>query len=701
MAPGTETTRGRERREASAESNSIPGSRFVADELADFERASALEWLETNGLGGWASSTVSGAHTRRYHGLLVAATRPPADRRVLLSKLEETLVLGGAGASARIELGANQFPGVVHPRGFESLAEFTRAELPRWTYAGGGFRLRKTIAAVHGENTTIVLYELLESEGLSRGAEGGKAASTPVETPAVALELRPLFAGREIHSLGAAEPGRIWRASGVSAGCVRFSSGATETAVFVDVGGAEFRAGGDWYYRFEYAEERARGFDFREDLYLPGVFTVQLAIGQPVGVVISTAERPGRDARRLLADELARRQGLVARAGVEHPLARRLVLAADQFMVARSGANAGGATLLAGYPWFADWGRDAMIALPGLCLATGRAGEAREVLRAFLGALSEGMLPNRFPEQGEAPEYNTVDATLWLFVAGERYFRATGDAEFVRTELLPRLEEVLTWHGRGTRYGIGVGGDGLLRAGAPGVQLTWMDAKVGEEVVTPRSGMPVEIEALWYNALRITAAFHRRFGGRERAAMLRQLAAVVRRRFEERFWNDSVGALFDVVSAEGRDPSCRPNQIYALSLPYPLLGREKAAAVLATVEQRLLTPRGLRSLAADEPGYCRRYEGGPAERDRAYHQGTVWSFLLGAYVDAIVRYRGSAGRRQGRELLSAFATHLDEACLGSVSEIFDAEPPHRPRGAFAQAWSVGELLRSALCVGLR
>lgn len=689
MGTGTATMTGEARGEATEKA--VPGSRLSAGELADFERSSALEWLETNGLGGWASSTVSGAHTRRYHGLLVAATRPPAGRRVLLSKLEETLVLAGEAADRRVELAANRYPGAVHPRGFERLVEFAREPFPTWVYEVEGYRLRKTIAAVNGENTTVMVYELLAA------AEAGGAAAAPW------LELRPLFAGRDLHALGNADTARSWGAAAApsATGVVRFSAGGGEADVYVEVGGAEYRAEGSWYYDFEYAEERARGFDCHEDLYMPGVFTVRLEVGRPLGVVVSTEERPGRDAALLLSGELARRQRLVALAGAKHPLVRRLVLAADQFLVKRSGTEAGGSSIIAGYPWFADWGRDAMIALPGLCLATGRHAQAREILRAFTGALSEGMLPNRFPEQGEAPEYNTVDATLWLFVAVDRYLAATGDTEFACAEMLPRLDEILAWHGRGTRYGIGVGGDGLLSAGEPGVQLTWMDARVGDEVVTPRHGMPVEVEALWYNALRIAAALHRRGGGRDRAAMLGKLAGVVRQRFEERFWNEAAGALFDVVAESGNDAACRPNQIYALALPFPLLPRDRAAAVLTTVERRLLTPRGLRSLAAGEPGYCPRYEGGPAERDRAYHQGTVWSFLLGAYVDALVRYRGSAGRRQGRELLAGFAPHLDEACIGSISEIFDAEPPHRPRGAFAQAWSVAELLRAAHRVGLR
>jgi predicted glycogen debranching enzyme len=340
-----------------------------------------------------------------------------------------------------------------------------------------------------------------------------------------------------------------------------------------------------------------------------------------------------------------------------------------------------------------------MIALPGLCLETGRFVEAREILRGFAGVVSEGMLPNRFPESGEAPEYNTVDAALWMFVAGWRYLEATDDEGFVRDELLPALDQVLAGYGRGTRYGIRVDGDGLVEAGEDGVQLTWMDARVGERVITPRRGKPVEIEALWYNALAIAAALHRRFGNARRAAMLARLARMVKRRFEELFWNADKGELFDVVAGEAKDAASRPNQLYALALPHPLLPRAKALAVLEAVERKLVTSRGLRSLAADEPEYARRYQGGPEARDAVYHQGTVWGFLSGVWVDALVRYGGAKGRRRAKEHLASFGDHLDEAGLGTISEIFDGDAPHAARGAFAQAWSVGELLRAAKKVG--
>jgi len=407
-----------------------------------------------------------------------------------------------------------------------------------------------------------------------------------------------------------------------------------------------------------------------------------------VAVVLSTREG-ARDGQALLARERARREALAAPAG-EDAVERRLRLAADQFLVRRGE----GWTVIAGYPWFADWGRDAMIALPGLCLASGRFEEAKGILRAFAAAVDRGMLPNRFPDSGEEPEYNTVDASLWFFVAAWRYLEASGDPAFVRDELLPALDDVLAWHGRGTRYGIAVDADGLLRAGEPGVQLTWMDARVDGREVTPRTGKPVEIEALWVNALRIMAALHERFERPARARILARLADAAASRFLELFWNEAEGCLDDVVSGSTCDASLRPNQLWALALPFELVPEAMAKRVLAKVEKELLTPVGLRTLAPGHAEYHPRYEGGPAVRDGAYHQGTVWPFLLGPYCDALLRYGGARGRSRARRLVRALVGRsLGEACVGSISEIFDAEAPHTPRGAFAQAWSVAELLR--------
>ena len=633
----------------------------------DLDRAASREWMEANGLGGWASGTIAGCHTRRYHGLLVAATHPPVGRMVLLSKLAETLIVG----ESRVELDTNRYPGAVHPHGFEALSGFSIDPFPTFIFEAEGARLVKTVAAAHGENTTIVTYAL-------------ESATGPVT-----LELRPLIAFRDYHALQHANDSLRFADATFRDGVFRARPYAGGPELFLSVPGAEFEARPDWYFRFEYALELERGLDAHEDLFSHGVFRVTLAPGERVGLLASAGDVGGRDAFDLLAKQRTRRR-LVAEASVEgDELARSLALAADAFVVRRGDDLR---TIIAGYPWFTDWGRDTMIALPGICLATGRHEDAKKILRAFANSVDRGMLPNRFPDDGEAPEYNTVDATLWLFVAVRRYLDASGDERFVLDEMLPVLEEIVSWHERGTRYGIRMDTDGLLRAGEPGVQLTWMDAKVGDWVVTPRQGKPVEIQALWINALAILADLRSR-AGRD-AAELGARVRTATERFAEIFWNETDGCLYDVVDGTYRDASIRPNQIFALSLPYPLLPKDKARKVLAVVEAHLLTPVGLRSLAPSDPMYCGRYEGGPRERDGAYHQGTVWSWLLGPYADALVKTHGALAKPRARKALSAIAPHLLEAGLGTVSEIFDGDAPHAPRGCPAQAWSVGEILRA-------
>jgi predicted glycogen debranching enzyme len=650
--------------------------------LRDFEHSSRLEWLETNGLGGWAMSTVSGAHTRRYHGLLVAATRPPVERMVLLSRLDETVRVHGRS----IELGSSRFPGAIHPRGFERLVHFERDLFPVFEYdlagVADGVRLRKTVAAIAGENTVVVRYDVV----------GSGAAD-------VELELRPFFAVRGYHELGSSA--RPFRREAMLVDDVllyRAWDGAPE--VHLRVPGAGFEPAPDWWLRFELREELERGFDGHEDLFTPGVLRSRFPARGSLGVVVSTGPVVGRDAAELLEAERRRRERLLERVPVQTPAwVRTLALASDQFLVRRGERDT---TVIAGYPWFTDWGRDTMISLPGLCLVTRRFDEARGILRAFAGAVDRGVLPNRFQDRGEAPEYNTVDATLWYFVAIHRYLEETGDEPFVRDELLPVLEDILAWHRRGTHHDIHQDEDGLLYAGEPGVQLTWMDARVGDRVVTPRRGKPVEIQALWYNALRIAADLERRCGRIDESAELAADAERARRRFVELFWNAEARCLYDCIDQRDGlapveiDGRVRPNQILALALPFELLDPARAEAVLTTVEARLLTPVGLRSLDPRDPEYHARYQGGPAERDGAYHQGPVWSWLLGPLATAMARLRGDQGRRQALRMLERAAAHLGEGCVGSVSEIFDAEAPLVPRGCPAQAWGVAEWLRAAI-----
>jgi predicted glycogen debranching enzyme len=635
----------------------------------DFDRATAYEWLETDGLGGWAGSSVSGAHTRRYHGLLVAATRPPEGRMVLLSRLDETVTVG----EASFELAANRFPGAVHPRGFEHLESFRKEVFPVWGYAFAGVRLRKTVAAVSGEATRLVVYEVLDAPSV------------------IHLALRPFFAGRDYHATAHAN-GYIHREATFAGGILTYRMYDGVPEVFIQVSGAVWETSPDWWSRFQYDRERERGLDFEEDLFTPGVLTVDLAPGGRLGIILSTSDPAGRDAFALLEAERHRRAAVLDTFGNPDPFCRALAAAGDQFVVRRGAALR---TVIAGYPWFSDWGRDTMISLPGLCLTTRRFADAKEILLAFARAVSQGMLPNRFPDQGEEPEYNTVDASLWYFVAVWKYLSSVGDDDFVRGELMPVLEDILAWHRRGTRHGIREDADGLLASGEPGVQLTWMDAKVEDWVVTPRMGKPVEIQALWYNALCILAALRERWGGDGNE--LQERASVVAARFGELFWNEAAGYLYDNVEPAGvPDASLRPNQLLALSLPFPLVTGERAERTLRAVEAKLLTPLGLRTLAPDDPAYRPACTGVPAERDGAYHQGTVWPWLLGPYLTALVRVRGEEGRRQGRALLAGFAPHLGQAGIGSVSEILDGDPPHTPRGCTAQAWSVAEILRAAV-----
>jgi predicted glycogen debranching enzyme len=621
----------------------------------DWPRASRLEWLETNGIGGYASATVSGANTRRYHGLLVAAIRPPVGRMVLLSKLDERITAGGAS----FDLASNQFPGVVHPRGFEYLDAFERDLFPAFEYSVSGVKLRKTIAAIQGENTIVIVYE----------------ASADVT-----LELRPFIAARDYHSLQHANDA-IHRQGHYANGLFSLQAYDGVPAIFLSLPGAMFDAAPDWYYRFEYPVEQERGLDAHEDLFTPGTLTVTLHGGVPFAVIASTDDPSQRDGLALLERERWRRERIGG----------GLFLAAGQFLVQRGKE---GRSVIAGYHWFTDWGRDTMISLTGLCLTTGRFDDARRILLAYSGFISQGMLPNRFPDGGEAPEYNTADATLWFFIAVKKYLESSGDEAFVRDTMLPLLRNILAWHTRGTRHDIHEDADGLLSAGREGDQLTWMDAKIGDYVVTPRHGKPVEIEALWYNALLVVSELEERWGSAVSAGELAGRASRARESFRRIFWNSEARCLYDVVRGEERDASIRPNQIFALSLPHPLLDGEEAEGVLRIVEERLLTPFGLRTLDPADPRFVPRCTGPPHERDRAYHQGTVWAWLLGPFITALARVRGEAGVTRGRQILEELQPHIDgDACVGSISEIFDGAPPHTPRGCIAQAWSVAEVLR--------
>jgi predicted glycogen debranching enzyme len=644
---------------------------FGQDDCRDLTAALEREWLETNGLGGFASSTIVGLNTRRYHGLLVAATHPPVGRLVLLAKLEETLIVDGRS----FDLSANQYPGVIHPQGYRWQTGFRLDPFPIFTFKAGGVEIEKAVFMVYGENTTVAQYRL----------------KTPCDS--VRLELRPLIAFRDYH-VTSHENQALDPAVASEAGVASVAPYPGLPRLYLAHDADAVETGGSWYRNFEYRREQERGLDYREDLFQPLALRFDLSTRDSAAIIASTERHDAREATPLRNREIVRRAALADAAPMKDELVSQLVTAADQFIVARGEQK----TVIAGYPWFADWGRDTMISLPGLTLATGRFEVARQILLEFSGHVDQGMLPNRFPDAGEQPEYNTVDGTLWFFEAIRAYADYTRDYAFVRNHLYDVLSDIVAWHLKGTRYGIRVDDSGLLIAGAPGVQLTWMDAKLGDWVVTPRAGKPVEIEALWYNALRTLEDFAARFG--EPAAQKRyaELATVARWSFNRLFWNESAGCLYDVVEGATPDASIRPNQILAVSLNHSMLARGRAQAVVEVVRRELLTPYGLRTLAPGDARYAGQYSGDQRARDGAYHQGTVWPWLLGPFLTAYVHVNGGTrqARRQAAKWLEPLRGHLREAGLGQVSEIFDGDPPHRPRGCIAQAWSIAELLRAAV-----
>jgi predicted glycogen debranching enzyme len=614
----------------------------------NIEEAAQREWLETNGLGGYASSTICGMNTRRYHGLLVAAAKPPVGRMVLLSKIEETLIVDGQ----RYQLSVNQYPGTIHPRGDRYMKQFRLDPFAAFVYQCGGVELEKSILMPQGENATVVRYQL-------RGAG--------------ALELRPLIAFRDYHAT-THENGALDPVLELEAGCVRMTPYGDLPPLYLAHDADEVRADGKWYRNFEFERERERGLDFREDLFHPCTLTADLGTRRTLTVIASTEPHDVREADGWWTARLAHRGPMLERA-------------AGQFLVRRGAGN----SVIAGYHWFGDWGRDTMIALPGLTLTTGRPEVARGILQAFAAVVDRGMLPNRFPDSGETPEYNTVDATLWYFEAVRAYVEHTGDLDFVRGALYDVLADMVAWHERGTRFGIRLDADGLLTAGGPGTQLTWMDASVDGRPVTPRWGKPVEIQALWYNALRVMEDLARQFAHAPESAHYRELAERAAASFTPLFWNASRGCLYDVVNGAERDASIRPNQILAVSLPHTMLAPDLAAKVVEVVQRELLTPYGLRTLAPGDARYRGRYQGGPRSRDEAYHQGTVWPWLLGPFVDAFVKTGGE--RAQARRWLGELTRYMKEEGVGQLPEIFDGDAPHRAGGCIAQAWSVAEVLR--------
>lgn len=644
------------------------------------------EWLEAGGLGGYASGTVGGARPRRYHALLMCATTPPTGRVVLVNGVE-AWVETAAGTFAMTS--QRYTPNVTHPDGHKRIIGFQFEPWPCWTFQlEDGTHIVQEIISAHERGETLMRWTL-------DAATAARRETRDDADRRVRLHLRPLLSGRDYHSLHRENSG--FRFDARIEGSVVAWQPYDGLPTIVALSNGEYRHTPDWYRNFLYSEEQGRGLDCIEDLGSPGEFAWDLSAGE--AILIFRAEPTEREQVSKCVEateytrELLRAEG-ARRALFSHPLNR----AADAYIVRRRE----GKTIVAGYPWFTDWGRDAFIALRGLCLARGELQTAGEILTSWADHVSEGMLPNRFPDGGEIPEYNSVDASLWYVVAVHEYLEAADPngtlMEPESRKLNAAISAIVEGYALGTRFGIRMDADGLLAAGVPGVQLTWMDAKIGDWVVTPRIGKPVEIQALWLNAVKIAGQSDSKW---------QSVFERGRCSFLDRFLRSNAASLYDVVDVDhvpGRnDGTFRPNQIFAVGgLPFPLLEDEDAQRLVDAVEAKLLTPLGLRSLAPDEAGYRGRYEGGVWERDSAYHQGTVWPWLIGPFVEAWLRVRAftpKAKREARRRFLQPLVDHLETAGLGHVSEITDAEPPFTPRGCPFQAWSVGELIRVLAITG--
>nr|WKF59692.1 hypothetical protein HUO10_004203 [Paraburkholderia busanensis] len=627
------------------------------------------EWLEADGFGGFASGTVGTLRTRRYHALLLSATRPPGGRMVLVNGLEAWVEANGE----RVPLSMQRYvPDVIYPDLTARLLAFDTTPWPTWRFALGAHTTITAEVFVSKATCETVLRWRLD-----------RAQTNAEETTAPVLKVRPLLSGRDYHALHHENPAFNFNArTSDDLTCASWQPYGDVPAIHASTNGAYTHAP-DWYRNFCYAREQERGLDFSEDLATPGVFSFDLARGEAVMILSASGNAQSSNAAtRAAALALAEQQRRVA-------LGSRLQRSADAYIVARNQ----GRTILAGFPWFTDWGRDTFISMRGLLIASGRLDEAEAILLEWSDTLSEGMLPNRFPDYGDAPEYNSVDASLWFVVAVHDYLASGHASNATRQRLQQAVEAILAGYTRGTRFNIQASAqDGLLRAGVPGVQLTWMDAKVGDWVVTPRIGKPVEVQALWINALRIAASWNMQW---------QQPAQTALQAFKERFVDPATQALFDNVDVDHVagtiDRAIRPNQIFAIGgLPFPLLEGDAARAVLDQVEAQLLTPSGLRTLAPSDPAYRGHYGGPPLARDGAYHQGTVWPWLLGPFVEGWLRVHGSAAEtcdEARTRFLAPLYAQLDRAGLDHLSEIADGDAPHAPAGTPFQAWSLGELLR--------
>lgn len=649
----------------------MSGGRLGADFLSTYEEGIKREWIIGNGLGGYASSTVIGAGTRTYHGLLIAAPENSPGRLLLLSSLDEEISID----EEVYRLATHKYPDNICPVGFNYLSEFTRNPFPLWVYQPGDFILKKKVFMVHNNNTTFILYDITSQK------EGAL------------LRIFPLVSSRDFNLTARSGYLSFFQKAGPAGIELASSNGFT----FSLSSNLQYHAEPKWYYNMEYEAEKKRGLNFQEDIFNPGYFEGKLEPGTSRFFIAASAG----DISSLTLEKVdklytreANRQNLLALdSKLTEPFALKLLKATDPFVV--KNRSTGENTVIAGYHWYSDWGRDAMISLPGLFLIPYRFDEAKSALNNFARYCRRGLIPNTFPAFGGDPIYNTVDASLWFIHALDRYFAYTKDFLFL-SDIWDTVGDIIDNYCEGTDFGIGMDSDCLIRQGP---QLTWMDAKVGEWAVTPRAGKACEINALWYNALK-TASYMGTLLG-EDISPYETLAAGVASNFENVFWNPETNCLFDLICQDEagnqvKDPAIRPNQIFAVSLPNTMLSPEKEKAIVDRVEKDLLTPFGLKTLSSDHPLYVGQYRGDALTRDTAYHNGTVWPWLLGSYVKAYLKVHNysNSSLENMRVLLEGFDMHLEIAGLGTISEVFDGDYPHSPGGAIAQAWSVAEILRA-------
>lgn len=644
---------------------------FSRNELGNYERCIDKQWVVSNGSGGFASSTIIGANTSKYHGLLFAALRPPGERTLLLAKLDEDVQIHGFTYS----LGCNSTGTGIYPSGYQHLQSFELRPYPTYTYAIKDTVLEKVVFMVRGANTTVVRYTVYAGEGTS-----------------VKFKVTPFVNCRHYHHTTKKNGWPFNRTAGKNTVLIEAYPGAPKLKLYSDKA-VYVPDRGYWFEGLFYQQEDRRGLDPWEDHFMPGHFEVELANGESFAVIAST-DGEKQVSNPLLEQVSAERRlaTIVEEAGFHEEFVNRLLLAADTFIVNRE--STGAKTVIAGYPWFTDWGRDTMIALPGLTLVTKRFAEAREILLTFAEYCDQGLIPNMFPDRDEQPVYNTVDASLWFFHAVSRYIAYTGDHEFIRKQIYPVLREIVKSYRQGTRFNIIMDDDGLISAGEHGQQLTWMDAKVNDWVVTPRHGKPVEINALWYNALKVMSQLAKTYG--DKPEEYSDLAKTVHSSFIQKFWNPQEKCLFDVITEKGPDAAIRPNQIFAVSLPYSPLDHTKQVEVVNKVWRELYFSYGLRSLSPASSDYHGRYIGDVTQRDGAYHQGTGWAWLIGPFITAFRRVNDYSAESKtiAERFIAPLKAHLWDHGVGSISEIFDGDPPHAPKGCFSQAWSVAEVLRA-------